>query len=261
MEDYKNFVISVAREAGDILRKGHGRIHKLDFKGRTDLKNEMDMKSDALIRTRIRETYGDSIGIYSEENENFIVKGNKLKWVFDPLDGTIPYTRGFSDACSVSIALVEDIQPILGVTYAFLKDELYSAEKGKGALYNGQKLKPSAEIELNHSVVGVASGKETKNFKRAGVAKYIEQLLSPEGITSDLNLVCSSIHLCYTAKGNIDAFLALSQEPWDLAVGMLINQEAGNKISTLDGRDWNINEPSVLVANPVLHKKLLELIS
>ena len=181
MKNLKEFAISVAREAGELLMKNHGKIKGLEWNSLVHFRTEVDNQSDRLIRKRIEEHYPEQ-NVYSEEHGG-LDKNSEYSWVFDPLDGTIPYAFGVSEHFSVAIALVKGKTPMLGVINAPKRKELYIAEQGKGAFCNGSSIKVSSEEEVNHVLMGLDSGKETEHFRRDSIAPYIKRVLSPNGIT------------------------------------------------------------------------------
>lgn len=254
MENPKEFAISVAEEAGRLLMESYGKIKSLDWNTRTHFKTEVDDASDRLIRQRIGEFYAEH-NIFSEEGDN-LDTGSEFTWVCDSLDGTIPYTLGISDHFSVAIALVKGKTPILGVINAVKRNELYVAEQGKGAFCNDRPIKVCSEEEINHVIMGFDGGKETEHFKRASIARYLKKALSPDGITCPVSSGCASVPLCLTASGKLHAYMALSLEPWDMAAAVIINREAGAKVTTIDGKEWELGDESILAANPKLHAKL-----
>ena len=195
----------------------------------------------------------------AEENKE-INKGSEYTWVIDPLDGTIPYMYELTDHFSVCISLVKEKTPIVGVIYAPKRGELYYAEKETGAFCNDQQIFISLEKNINKIIIGLDSGKETGKFKRSNLAKYIERIYSPEGITCFTSSGCASVSLCLTASGKLQAYVALSLEPWDMAAGVIINREAGGKVTNLKGEEWNIKDESIIVANPILYKNLFNLL-
>ena len=258
MNEYRDFAVNIALEAGELLMKNYGKMHQLDWHIRTNFKIEVDRMSDELIRGKIRENF-PMHNIYSEEIEG-LDNSSEFSWVCDPLDGTIPYTYEISDHFGVSISLVKDRTPVIGVIYAPKRGELYVAEEGKGAFCNDERMNVSQEHDVNKVLMGLDSGKETARFKRAAVAQYYEKLLASDGIAAPISSACASIPLCLVAKGNLHAYVALSLEPWDMAAAVIINREAGARVTNLEGRVWEIRDESIVTANPILHTKLLRLI-
>jgi len=249
------FAIDVAKEAGARLLEVHSEPHDLEFTTRQHFRTEADRESDALIRKRIQEAYPEH-GINSEEDKAKET-GSLERWVVDPIDGTIGFTTKITDHWSVCISLVRGDQPVLGVTYAPQRKELYVAELWTGAYCNNQRIFVSEE-DPNRVLMGMDSGKVTKTFNRKSIAPFIERALEDKGISCPICTGCASVPIALTAKENYHAYMALSLEPWDMAAGVLIAREAGARVTSVDGREWNINEPSILIANPRLHEKLVE---
>lgn len=257
--EYLKFAIKIALEAGDrILMKNYRKMQELEWTAKHHFRTEVDKMSDELIRRRIKENFSNH-NIYSEEDER-INQNSKFSWVVDPLDGTIPYRYGLTDHFSVCISLIKGKTPIVGVIYAPKRKELYYAEQEKGAFCNNQPISVSIEENINKIIMGLDGGKETESFKRSTLAKYIKKIYSPDGITCFTSSGCASVPLCLVASGKLQAYLALSLEPWDMAAAVIINREAGAKVTGINGKEWNINEKSILSANPKLHKCLLNLI-
>ena len=253
--NYLNFAIRTAKEAGNYLMSQYGKMQTLEWKLKTNFKTQVDDHNDELIRRRIKETFPDH-NIYSEE-QDALNRNSKFSWVVDPLDGTIPYRYGITDHFSVCIALARGKTPVLGVIYAPKRKELYTAEKDQGAFCNGKKIHVLDEDDVNHALVGLDGGKETSSFKRASLAAYEAKLLSPDGVTCTFSSGCASVPLALTASGKLHAYMALSLEPWDMAAGVIINREAGANVTDIYGKKWTLDDPSIITANPNLHKKLL----
>ncbi len=250
-----DFAIATAKEAGDYLMSQYGKMHELEWKLKTNFKTEVDDYNDVLIRRRIQENFPHH-NIYSEEQDALLNEGSSLSWVIDPLDGTIPYRYGITDHFSVCIALVSGKTPLLGVTYAPKRNELYFAERGKGAFCNGEKIQVLDEDNINKILIGLDGGKETETFKRAALAKYEERLYSSDGVTCTLSSGCASVPLALVASGKLHAYMALSLEPWDMAAGVIINREAGAKVTNIKNEEWTLDDPSIITANPSLHRNL-----
>ncbi|MBI2045180.1 inositol monophosphatase [Candidatus Pacearchaeota archaeon] len=259
MADYLNFAIETAKQAGKILLDNYGKIKNLEYNTRQHFTTRVDQESDELIRKRIKENFPDH-NIYSEEDAD-LNKGHEFSWVIDPLDGTIPYVYGITDHFGVCIALVKNKIPIVGVIYAPKRDELYYAEKGKGAFCNNKPIKTSLEKTISHAIMGLDPGKETSYFKRAVLGRYMEKVYSPKGISCAVCSGCASVPLCLVASGKLHAYMALSLEPWDMAAAVVINMEAGAKVTNIHGKEWNILDKSILVSNSILHEKLIDILN
>lgn len=252
-QDYRQFAVDLATQAGEILLSHYGAMQKLEWKLRTNFKTQVDDEVDSLIRRRITEAFPEH-NIYSEEaaaKEN----QSEYSWVVDPLDGTLPYTFGVNDHFSVCIALAKGKMPVLGVTNAPKRGELYVAELGKGSRLNGQPIQTGDQADLNQAFIDLEYGK----IDRAKHLAYQEKLLVADGAAYTYAHGCASVPLALVASGKLDGYLSLKLEPWDMAAAVVILREAGAKVTAVDGGDWTLEEESILAANPTLHAKLLTL--
>jgi len=255
MDNYKEFAIWIAKEASKLLMDNYGKLQSLEYKLKTNFKTKVDDQSDALIRKAINKNFPDH-NIYSEE-QNSKKTYSKFSWVIDPLDGTLPYTFSISDHFGVSIALVKEKNPILGVIYAPKRNELYVAEKGKGAFCNGSSIRVSSIGDINKAMIGIDYGK----VEREEIVDYQKKLLSDEGITYPVSYGCASVSLSLVASGKLHGYLALKLEPWDMAAAVIINREAGGKVTTIENKEWELGDESILTANPKLHTKLFNFLT
>ncbi|HIH17781.1 MAG TPA: inositol monophosphatase [Nanoarchaeota archaeon] len=250
-----DFAVETARKAGEILMSNYNHVKIIDSSHSsdlTDLKTLADVDSDNLIRDAIARNFPDH-NIISEEEKAKEVE-SEYTWVVDPLDGTIPYTYMTSDHFSVSIGLCRGKKPILGVIYAPLRNELYAALEGDGATLNGTPIKTSTLTEMSKAIIGAEYGHE----KRTNTLDFHRKILIPEGVRYVLTLGCATLPLAFVASGKIHAYYSSHLEPWDLSAAAVINKEAGSKVTTLDGKVWELGDESILCANPTLHKNLME---
>jgi fructose-1,6-bisphosphatase/inositol monophosphatase family enzyme len=255
---YKDFAIETAMEAGRTILQARPELQELYWTRKTNFKSQIDDVADQLIRERIR-TYFPEHSIMSEEQADFKT-GNKLTWVVDPLDGTIPFIRQTSNHFNVSIALVLGKTPILGVIYAPERDELYVAEEGKGSSCNGEPIHVSLEDNVNKSLVGFDVGKQSKTFSRSSASKYHQRLFSANGVLHLVTYGSSTALACLNSCGKLQGYVDIGGEPWDFAAGVLLNKEAGAKVTDITGKDWQLGDDTLVCANPVLHTKLLDLL-
>lgn len=253
--DFRTFAIKLAKNAGKILLKHYGKIQKLDYKTKTDFKTKVDDEVDAFIRESITKVFPDH-NILSEENKDKIGESD-YTWIVDPLDGTIPYTYGVTDHFAVSIALAKDNVPFLGVIYAPLRKELYVAEQGKGAFCNGKKLKIGNAQPLNQALIGADYCK----VNRTAILPLMNKLLTKDGVTYIVTNACGSVALALVVLGKLHGYFALTLEPWDIAAGVVLLEEAGIKVTSITGKPWHIKESSLLAAHQTLHKELLKVIT
>lgn len=272
------FAIESAQKAGALLIENFGRQNEPKWAAETNETNfkiEMDKKSDAFIRGRIMQSFPED-DIYSEETAD-VDRGRKRKWVFDPLDGTFPYTKHQNNNWGVAMGFVEDITPVVGVLYIPERDELYSAVIGEGAFCDGIPIQVSSQDKINKVSMGADGGKVIPGwFVRNSFSKLTERLESDDGVAMAYCTGCSSVPMCQVASGtpdirlpkigNLDAYLGGALEPYDMTAQVPIIREAGGKVTHLSGKEWYFSkykqgDPTILAANPVLHKKLSDFLS
>ena len=253
MDLYTSVAIQAALEAGAFLMAQHGRDQALEYKLKTDFRTPVDVECDRLIRQRIGESFPEH-SLISEEADSRTTR-SELTWVIDPLDGTFQYTSGISDYFTVNIALVQRTTPILGVTYAPRRNELYLAEAGQGAFCNGRRLQTALSVsDLNKAMFAMDYG--SKN--RAQICDDQRRLVSPDGVTYLFTLGCSSLALAFVASGKLHGYLGWSLEQWDMAAGVAHVREAGGIVTTREGKEWALGDTSIVaVASPALHDALM----
>lgn len=248
----RTLAVEMAKAAGDILESRRGHLMSLEYKLRTNFKTQVDDEVDQLLRNMIQEKFPQH-AIYSEEQDPYQTP-SEYAWIVDPLDGTIPYTYGTNDHYSVSIGVARQEQPFLGIIHAPGRGEFYMAEHGRGASVNGQVIHVSDQQDIHRARLGVDYGK----IDRTRILKEMEHLLSDEGITYPLTFGGAASTLGLVASGRLDGYCALKLEPWDMAAAVVLCREACARVTTREGKEWTLDDESLLVANPVLHEKILE---
>jgi len=251
MSEFLEFAVELAKNAGQVIMefREKQRLERI-YTSRTHFRTVVDEAVDKLLFERISQRFPDH-GIYSEEGGGFL-DTHRLTWVNDPVDGTINLWGGITDQVGVCISLCENKTPIVGMINAPFRKELYSAEINKGAFLNGAPIHVSKTTKINEVLMGIDSGK----FDRAAHLPFFEKAMSKDGITCPFCTACASVCLALVASGGLDAYLATSLNPEDMAAAVVIIREAGGKVTNLKGEEWQLGNSSILAANPVLHQKL-----
>jgi myo-inositol-1(or 4)-monophosphatase len=241
----------MARQAGQILRAGYEKDHQVDYKGVIDLVTEVDRESEAFLVGEVQRRFPGH-HILAEESGD-IAGHAEHSWLIDPLDGTVNYAHGVP-VFSVSIAYAHHGQVKLGAVYDPMRDELFSAARGHGAQLNGRRLAIAQAQELKKSLLVTGFPYDAWNSPRDNFANFVKFAKLTQGVR---RLGSAALDLCYVAAGRFDGFWELALNPWDVAAGGLVAEEAGAKVTNVDGGPDYINPPqSVLAANPVLHEKM-----
>jgi myo-inositol-1(or 4)-monophosphatase len=243
-------IAAIAREAGALLMEYFNAHVKVEYKGEADLVTIADRKSEALIRERIRAQWPghDVMG----EEEGLRDTGSEYRWYVDPLDGTTNFAHGFPVFC-VSMGLQYKNQMIAGVCFDPTRNELFSAERGKGAHLNNQPIHVSKAAQLSESLVGTGFPSH-KRHKNPNIHFYHQITLRTHGVR---RAGSAALDLCYVASGRLDGFWEFNLNPWDTAAGVLIVEEAGGRASNFQGGPFQLNSRETLISNGLIHEPLL----
>jgi myo-inositol-1(or 4)-monophosphatase len=251
-----NFAIETARDAGQILLEKFGRKIDIFKKGDINLVTEADLASEKLIIERIK-SYYPKHSILAEESGEAVILGGELnwKWIIDPLDGTTNYAHGYPCFC-VTIALEHNGEIVLGVTFDPTRNELFAAERGKGATLNNKPIRVSGTEKLSESLLVTGfpyNFKEKENFAR----HLTDFLLHSRGVRRDGS---AAIDMAYVACGRFDGFWEEGLNPWDVAAGVLLIEEAGGQVSYYDNTKYSIYKPPILASNGAIHGEMLNVL-
>jgi len=240
-----------AQEAGEILREHFQKSNAVTLKVDKSFQTKVDKLAESRIISTIKDSFPDH-SINAEES-GLSSASSKYLWLIDPLDGTTNYATHVP-FFSVSIALVENGNLKLGVVYDPNNKELFHAELGNGSWLNDSPIKVSETNKLNEFKLG---------YSRSGRAKemFADIFAKAEKLTRTPKILGSTaLQLCYVASGRLDADISFSQEPWDIAAGVLMIQEAGGIVTDFSGSPWSINSKDVVVSNDKIHEELLKIL-
>jgi myo-inositol-1(or 4)-monophosphatase len=241
---------AIAREAGALIMRHFHEHLKVEYKGEADLVTVADRASEALIRERLREQF-PSHDVLGEE-QGLSDRGSDYRWYVDPLDGTTNFAHGFPVFC-VSMALEHLGQRIAAVVYDPTRDELFSAEKGRGAQLNGKPCRVSQTSRLQECLVATGFPSH-KRHKNPNIYFYHQITLRTHGVR---RAGSAALDLCNVACGRFDAFWEFNLNPWDTAAGVLLVEEAGGKVSRFDGSPFELNSRETLASNGLVHDDML----
>ncbi len=257
----REVAIEVARDAGAVLRERLGRKRDVQFKGTIDLVTDADRAAETLIAGRLREAFpdhrllGEEGACGSAEAEGQVGEASPYGWVIDPLDGTANYAHGYPHF-AVSIALERAGTLLLGVVYDPMRDELFVAERGRGASLNAVPLQVTRTDELIGSLL--ATGFPYDQTVRAEAAAIWNAFLYlTQGVRRDGS---AALNLCYVAAGRLDGFYERPLQPWDMGAGALMVEEAGGRVSGFDGGLFDPYGHEAIASNGVLHETIMGVI-
>lgn len=242
--------IQAALEAGKILEKYFETEILSEFKEDNTPVTMADRESEEIIKKIILENFPEH-SIIGEET-GVTTNGGEHVWHIDPIDGTRNFANGIP-IFAVSIALVHQDKVIVGVVYNPASGSLFFAEKGKGAYLNDKRIFVSKDDKAN-SIVTVAPGKTS-----AGKTLMRELMYSlPKNVVRSMReLGSTAVELSYVARGGLEANIQLGFNTYDFAAGVLLVQEAGGKITGLDGSEWKFPENKFIASNGVFHDLLV----
>lgn len=252
MEPTLEIISAIARGAGEILRAGFNQSNHVELKGVIDLVTEVDQKSETYILAEIKKHFPDH-KIISEETG--VMQGDSdHAWYVDPVDGTTNYAHGLP-IFAVSIAYAYHGEVQIGVVYNPISNEMFTAEKGKGAWLNGEPIHTGSRTELNKSLLVTGFPYDRFTNPDNNLENFKHLALKVRGIR---RLGSAALDLCFVAEGRIDGYWEIRLEAWDLAAGALIAREAGALVTKRDGAEDMFAPPlSVVAANPALHQAIL----
>ena len=249
----------IAREAGARLREFFAEGVATEYKGDVDLVTVADRTVEKLIRTRLGEVFPHH-GIYGEEGTRERME-QEFRWYVDPLDGTTNFAHGFPQFC-VSMGLEqraagsepdEDGTIQAAVIYDPMRDELYTAELGRGATLNGKPLHVSKTATLAESLVATGFPSR-KRHQSPNIHFYHEFTLRSHGVR---RAGSAALDLAYVAAGRLEAFWEFNLNPWDTAAGVLLVTEAGGRVSDFAGGAFQLESREVLASNGLIHDELV----
>ncbi|MBV9613195.1 MAG: inositol monophosphatase [Acidobacteriaceae bacterium] len=250
MASFLDAAIDIAREAGQVLLAQRGVAFEL--KGDFDLVTAADRASEQLIIARLREMFPQH-GIYAEEGGRAELQSD-LRWYIDPLDGTTNFAHGYP-AWNVTLALARKGEVIAGVVYDPLNQELFAAERGAGARLNGARIRVSKTAVLNDALVATGFPSR-KRHQNVNIHFYYQLAMATHGVRRGGS---AALDFAYTACGRLEAFWEFGLNPWDMAAGTLLVEEAGGKVSGMGGEPFDVHGRYVLADNGLIHDEILGL--
>ncbi len=251
---FLEIAVAAVKEAGKIQRQYFGHSHQIEYKGEVNPVTEVDRECEQAITQMILNAYPHH-DILAEEGI-FKEKGSPWKWIIDPLDGTTNYLHGFP-LFSVSIGLEIEGEVKLGVVYLPILEEMFFAEKGKGAFLNGQRITVSKQASLSRSLLGTGFPYDVHDHVDYYLRYFREFIRESFAIRRPGS---ASIDLAYVAAGRFDGFWELKLHPWDVAAGYLLVKEAGGSVTDFKGQPFKIYSEEILASNGLIHEEMLQVI-
>ncbi|MEZ5788978.1 MAG: inositol monophosphatase family protein [Xanthobacteraceae bacterium] len=253
-----NVMVGAARKAGRGLRRDFGEVEHLQvsLKGPANFVSAADRRAEETLRAELARAR-PGYGFFGEEGG--LQKGTDTthRWIVDPLDGTTNFLHGIPQF-AISIALEREGTIVAGVIYNPANEELFVAERGKGAFLNEQRLRVAARRQLSEAVIACG----LPHLGRGDLALFRREFaVVQEKVAGLRRFGAASLDLAWVAAGRFDAFWERDLSPWDMAAGLLMVREAGGFVSDLDGGDAILAKGQIVAGNDTMHKALLALIA
>lgn len=251
LDALKKTALDVAQAGGDTALRGFGKTKQIDFKSsHTDLVTEFDQLAQKVIVNILQARY-PSHGILAEENLSTDLDADYV-WVIDPIDGTTNYAHHSPIFC-VSIGLLHQGEPIIGVVYAPRMLEMFVAVKGQGATLNGRPIETSKIEQLSQSVLATGFYYDETIIQKNLI--YFGSLIHQSRAIRRLG--SAALDMCWVAAGRFDAYWEMGLKPWDVTAGRIMITEAGGKISDFEGGKYEIDTHNLLCSNGRIHDQMM----
>lgn len=253
MNPTTNIAVRAARQAGSVVMRSFSRIDTLTIaqKQTNDFVTEVDRAAEATIIDTLRKAY-PSHSIWAEESGKH--DGDEYQWIIDPLDGTTNYLHGFPQF-SISIALLHRGQLESAVVYDPLRDEMFTASRGEGALLNDRRLRVTDRRSLDGALVGTGIPFRDQRYLDNYLAMMREMTQGTAGIRRPGS---AALDFAYVAAGRIDGFWELGLSAWDFAAGMLLVREAGGVVTDIRGGDQALSSGNVIAGGIRVHGEMVK---
>lgn len=251
----KTIGINAVKKAGKLALSEYKNFHRseVNLKYGHEIVTKVDLASEKIIINEIKKKFKEH-EILSEES-GFNRKKSDYLWIIDPIDGTTNFTI-HNPLWAISLGLAYKNKIIFGFIYAPYLDELFVAEKGRGAYLNNHKIKIS-KTNKKKEIHTFCHGSDKKSLLKA-LRYYKKQKLNKLDCRQ---LGSASMELAYVASGRVESIMIPGAHSWDVAAGVLLVREAGGKVTDFDGKKWNLKSKDIVASNGSTHKKILELIN
>jgi myo-inositol-1(or 4)-monophosphatase len=246
-------LVEAALAGGDVLKGYFGSGFRISYKGPLNLVTEADLASEREVVGILKRRFPGAAILAEEAGEESGDSG--LRFIIDPLDGTTNFAHGYP-VFAVSIACEEGDTVTAGAVYDPVREELFTAARGKGAFRNGRRLSVSATKRLEEALLVTGFPYDLKEDLTGNLRLFHRFMGASRAIRRDGS---AALDLCYVAAGRFDGFWEEKLGPWDTSAGALIVEEAGGRISDLAGAPFHYRKGAIVASNAILHDQMLEL--
>jgi len=252
-----NVMVAAARKAARSLNRDFGEVEKLQvsLKGPANFVSAADRRAEDILRNELLKAR-PGYGFLGEEGGSQPGTDGTHTWIVDPLDGTTNFLHGIPQF-AISIGLRREDTLVAGLIYNPITDELFTAERGKGAFLNDQRLRVAARTRLSEAVVACG----LPHMGRGDLKHFLKEFsLVQERVAGLRRFGSAALDLAWTAAGRLDIYWERNLSPWDMAAGILLVREAGGFVSDGNGNDAMLATGDVVAGNETLHRELLKML-
>ena len=253
-----NVMVQAALKAGRSLARDFGEVENLQVsrKGPSDFVSAADLNAEKIVRAELQKAR-PGYGFLMEESGEIAGEDPQHRWIVDPLDGTTNFLHGIP-MFNVSIALERDGMIVAGVIYNPAMDELFTAERGRGAFLNDRRLRVAGRKAMPDCVIGTG-------IPFLGVGDHGRTLKEIRHVMGEVAGLrrggAAALDLAWTAAGRFDGFWEHGLHPWDMAAGILMVREAGGFVTDINGRDKMFDTRSIVAGNEAIQDQLRRLLA
>ncbi|MGB3975802.1 MAG: inositol monophosphatase family protein [bacterium] len=247
------------KKTGGLIASSFNKAQRIQFKSRYDMVTETDLASEEAMISHLK-TITPEIDILAEESSTNLTSYHLPEgylWVLDPLDGTTNFAHGFPHF-AISIALVLNGKPVLGIVFDPIKNEMFTAIHGSGAFLNSNRLTVSTAASLDKSLLATGFPYKVREIKQNNLVEFCVFRLACQGIR---RTGAAALDLAYVAANRLDGFWERQLKPWDTAAGILLVTEAGGMVSRFNGNDFSILHQEIVASNGKIHPAMIHVLT
>jgi myo-inositol-1(or 4)-monophosphatase len=247
--------VDAARQAGQVLQECARTGFCVEHKNVINLVTDADCRAEQRIIDVIQKAF-PSHRILAEERGLAQPSPSPYQWVIDPLDGTTNFAHGFPAYC-VSIGVEHEGRGLIGVVFDPTRDELFTARRGKGAFLNNAPITVSTADQLDRALLVTGFAYDIRDTPNNNLDHFVRFALKTQGLR---RTGTAALDLCYVASGRFDGFWEVTLNPWDMAAGIVILEEAGGKVTNFRGETHSIYGKQLVASNGRIHRAMLDVL-
>lgn len=247
--------VDAARHAGGVLQKCARTGFRVEHKNVINLVTDADRSAEQCIIDVVQKAF-PSHRILAEERGLTRQSPSPYQWVIDPLDGTTNFAHGYPAYC-VSIGVEHEGRSLVGVVFDPTRDDLFTAQRGKGAFLNNAPITVSTTDHLDRALLVTGFAYDIRDTPNNNLDHFVRFALKAQGLR---RTGTAALDLCYVASGRFDGFWEVTLNPWDMAAGIVILEEAGGKVTNFAGGTHSIYGKELVASNGHIHQAMLEVL-